>query len=237
MEILTSYDNINSNDISDNISEGKKFFFKNHENSLTFFNDSTKLIINNPSLTLRILQDIKRRDEIRELYISHINNDKSKKNYNQTESSNNNETELTENDANDFFDKNDDTGNENVEEVKITKVINKYKISKRMQSEIPMPLHDLNKNKKIKPIFPEGKKCALTLPLFLEINQQETFYITEDKSEEIESNIDKTFNFEPYLVYNEYWDEIPIPRSINDCAPPLVFDSRFESGNLHKVIR
>jgi len=35
--------------------------------------------------------------------------------------------------------------------------------------------------------------------------------IAEDNSEEIESNVDKNHKFETYMVYNEFWDEIPYP--------------------------
>jgi len=89
METLNTY---NKDDIKENIpslSIDKDFDLKNHENLLTYFNENINLIMNNPSLTLRILQDIKRRDEIRELYNTHINSNKRKRNFNSPELLNN----------------------------------------------------------------------------------------------------------------------------------------------------
>ncbi|ORX76497.1 hypothetical protein BCR32DRAFT_284114 [Anaeromyces robustus] len=239
MEILTTYEN------NDNISKNKSYYFRDPNNSLDYFTNSSKTIFNNSNLTLRILQDIKRRDEIRELYNNHKKNEKKKINININNNNNNNNNnkihefvydsniKLSENENNDRKNENtnaEETSN-NDENTKI------YKISKRMQSADPMPLPVIDENKGYKPIFPKGKQCARLLPSFIETTEQDSFYISEDPIEELESNINKNHDFEPYTVYNEYWNEIPTPRSINNNAPPLIFDSRFESGNLSKAIR
>jgi len=71
MEILSTFENNKIDDVT--IPKEKSLLFQNHEKSLNFFTNSTNAIINNSNLKLRILQDIKRRDEIRELYNTHKN--------------------------------------------------------------------------------------------------------------------------------------------------------------------
>ncbi|KAL6622253.1 hypothetical protein LY90DRAFT_500171 [Neocallimastix californiae] len=239
METLNTY---NKDDIKENIpslSIDKDFDLKNHENLLTYFNENINLIMNNPSLTLRILQDIKRRDEIRELYNTHINSNKRKRNFNSPELLNNEDVISTDNNSNEItkITKEVKVSGEDDKDEKINKVVNKNKISKKNPSEVPKEKHDLKIESKIKPIFPEEKKCLFSLPKFIEINHHETFYIKKHESEGLESNIDKTFHFEPIIVYDERWDEIPDQQLLNNWTPPLIFDSRFESGNLHKAIR
>ncbi|ORY59827.1 hypothetical protein LY90DRAFT_668792 [Neocallimastix californiae] len=237
--ILMSFEN---NDIEDNVSylsKRKNLILNGNENLLNHLEDSQKLKMINQDNTLKILRDIKKRDEKREFYITSKNNDEKKKNFKQLDLLNNRYVEPKYKDGNDLtktaIDDNVKITEDDIEEIKITEVTNENKISKPMQSTIPMPLHDINKNKSNKPIFPDGKKRVFSIPEFIGTNEQETFFIPEYCPEKIESNIYKIFNFEPYLVYNEYWDEIPTPRAISDWSPPLIFDSRFENGNLHKV--
>jgi len=157
MEILTTYDNNDIEDIS-NLSKRKNLTLNGNENSLNLLEDCPKTIMNNQNITLKVLQDIKSRDEKREIYITSKNNEM-KKNSKHLDLLNNRygiqkgDYDLTKTTIDDVKITEDD-----IEEIKITEVTNEYKISKAMQSGTPMPLHDINKNKYNKPIFPDGKK-------------------------------------------------------------------------------
>jgi len=72
MEILRTFDKDDDSHTKD-----EYLLFKEHRSSL--FTDSTNSIINNSNLAIRILQDIKRRDEVRELYNTHKKRELKKK--------------------------------------------------------------------------------------------------------------------------------------------------------------
>ncbi|ORX58533.1 hypothetical protein BCR36DRAFT_113773 [Piromyces finnis] len=145
-------------------SENKKKTFQEKNAITNFFTNSTNSIINNSNLKLQILQDIKRRDEIRELYNTYKHRELRKNIYiEKYESStirlvdNINNKTLTENDFNESEYKDEtkiinETKNYNDKNNDDIININSYKISGRMKSNEPMPLHELN-NIQYKPIL------------------------------------------------------------------------------------
>ena len=87
--ILMSFEN---NDIEDNVSylsKRKNLILNGNENLLNHLEDSQKLKMINQDNTLKILRDIKKRDEKREFYITSKNNDEKKKNFKQLDLLNN----------------------------------------------------------------------------------------------------------------------------------------------------